>query len=83
LDHVHLFFGLNPKQSISDIVGIVKANSSKYINEQRLTPSKFEWQKGFGAFSYAKSQMDNVYKYILYRLYKLYSPISANALLYY
>jgi putative transposase len=65
LDHVHLFLGLNPKQSISDIVGIVKANSSKFINENSLTKNKFEWQKGFGAFSYAKSQMDNVYNYIL------------------
>jgi REP element-mobilizing transposase RayT len=65
LDHVHIFFGLNPKHSISDLMGTIKANSSKFINDNKLTTGKFEWQKGYGAFSYAKSQIDSVYKYIL------------------
>ncbi len=64
-DHVHLFVGLNPKQSISDLVKAVKSSSSKFINENEMIESKFEWQQGFGAFSYSKSQIENVYKYIL------------------
>ncbi len=43
----------------------VKAKSSKYINDNKLTKERFEWQKGFGVFSYSKSHVDKVYKYIL------------------
>lgn len=63
-DHVHCFFGLNPKQSLSDLMREVKANSSRWINENGWLPSRFEWQTGYGAFSYAKSQVDVVYKYV-------------------
>ncbi len=63
-DHVHVFVGLNPKQSISDLLQEVKANSSRWINEKKLTPGRFEWQSGFGAFSYGHSQIDEVVKYI-------------------
>jgi hypothetical protein len=42
----------------------VKAKSSKYINDQKLTISRFEWQEGYGAFSYSQSQIDAVYKYV-------------------
>lgn len=64
-DHVHLFFELNPSSSVSDIMEKVKANSSKWINEKHLVPGKFEWQRGYGAFTYSKSQRDNVIKYII------------------
>lgn len=63
-DHMHCFFTLKPSFSISDLMQSVKAKSSKWINEKGLTPERFEWQRGFGAFSYSKSQTDRVYHYI-------------------
>ena len=63
-DHVHLLFGLRPAQSLSDLMQDVKANSSKWINEKGFIRGKFQWQEGFGAFSYGKSQLKNVIKYI-------------------
>ena len=64
-DHVHILVGFHTTQSISDFMREVKANSSKWINEQKLTKGKFNWQEGYGAFSYSKSHQDNVYKYIM------------------
>ncbi len=64
-DHVHCFVGLKPSVSASELMKTVKAKSSKYINDHKLTPQRFEWQEGFGVFSYSKSHVDNVYKYIL------------------
>jgi REP element-mobilizing transposase RayT len=64
-DHCHFLIGLNPSQSISDLARDIKSNSSKWINEQELLKSPFHWQDGYGAFSYAKSQLDAVVKYIL------------------
>ena len=64
-DHVHIFFGLQPALSIADFMRIVKANSSKWINEKNFVNGKFNWQQGYGAFSYAKSQRDNVINYIM------------------
>jgi putative transposase len=64
-DHVHCFLGLKPTVSISELMKTVKAKSSKYINDHSLTKSRFEWQEGYGAFSYSHSQIDAVYKYIL------------------
>src|SRR5205085_11676491 len=63
-DHVHVFVGLKPDISISDLVRDIKANSSRFINDKKLTAGKFEWQDGFGAFSYSHSHIDKVYKYI-------------------
>ncbi len=63
-DHVHCFIGLKPKISISDLMKSVKAKSSKYINDNQLTEDQFEWQEGFGVFSYSHSQIDKVFKYI-------------------
>ena len=63
-DHLHLLIGLKPAQSISDLVRDVKAASSGFINEQKWIMGKFNWQEGFGAFSYAKGQIDNVARYI-------------------
>lgn len=64
-DHVHIFLGLNPKMSISDLVRDLKRSSSLWINEQKWFPGTFSWQDGYGAFSYGRSQLDDVYKYIL------------------
>jgi len=66
-DHVHLFFELDPKKSVSDVMRIVKTNSSKWINENGYIKGKFSWQEGYGAFSYARSQRNNVIKYIMYQ----------------
>ena len=64
-DHIHLLIGLNPTQSISDLMRIVKGESSEWINKANLTDKKFHWQEGYGAFSYGKSQIDAVVKYII------------------
>ncbi len=64
-DHVHIFFELNPAISLSDFIRDVKANSSKWINENKFVLGKFSWQEGYGAFSYSRSQRDNVIKYII------------------
>jgi REP element-mobilizing transposase RayT len=63
-DHVHCFLSLKPSVSISDLMKTVKAKSSKYINDNQLTDQRFEWQRGFGVFSYSKSHVDRVYNYI-------------------
>jgi putative transposase len=63
-DHVHCLFGLNPAISISDVMRSVKAKSSKWVNESARLQNRFEWQKGFGAFSYSHSQIDTIFKYI-------------------
>ena len=64
-DHVHCFLGLKPSVSISELMKTVKAKSSKYINDHHLIGSRFEWQEGYGAFSYSHSQIGAVYKYIV------------------
>jgi len=63
-DHVHCFLGLKPTVSISELMKIVKGRLSKYINDHNLTKSRFEWQEGYGVFSYSQSHIDSVYKYI-------------------
>lgn len=64
-DHVHLLVGIKPSITISDLVRDIKVGSSNFINQQHLVKGKFNWQEGFGAFSYSKSQIDSVIKYIL------------------
>jgi REP element-mobilizing transposase RayT len=64
-DHVHIFFELHPTTSISEIMQIVKQNSSKWINDNRFVSRRFNWQSGYGAFTYSRSQRDNVIKYII------------------
>jgi REP element-mobilizing transposase RayT len=64
-DHIHILVGMKPNISISDLVRDIKSNSSRYINESKWIRGKFSWQEGFGAFSYSKSHLDNVVKYIL------------------
>ena len=64
-DHTHILIGINPSVSISDLARDIKANSSKWINAKKYSAKHFRWQEGFGAFSYSKSQIDRVAKYIL------------------
>jgi putative transposase len=63
-DHIHILIGLRPAQSISDLMKEVKQSSSKWINQNKLTNGHFEWQEGYGAFSYSKSQINQVVSYI-------------------
>jgi REP element-mobilizing transposase RayT len=63
-DHVHILIGLKPDIALSDLMRDIKAGSSKFINEKRWDVGRFEWQEGFGAFSYARSQLDAVIRYI-------------------
>lgn len=64
-DHVHVFTGLKPSMNISELVRDIKNNSSNFINENNFLKGKFAWQEGYGAFSYAHSQLDDVYQYLL------------------
>lgn len=63
-DHTHLLVGLKPSISISDLVRDIKAGSSKFVNDNKFIMGKFNWQEGFGVFSYSRSQIDTVIKYI-------------------
>lgn len=64
-DHIHIFIGYNVNQLIPDLVEHIKTSSNKWINTNNLTNFKFEWQKGYGAFTHSRSQLDTVVKYIL------------------
>ncbi|MBL7995676.1 IS200/IS605 family transposase [bacterium] len=63
-DHIHILIGLKPETTLSDLVRDIKANSSKFINDKKWFRGKFNWQEGFGAFSYSQSQLDSVITYI-------------------
>ncbi|MGL4943717.1 MAG: IS200/IS605 family transposase [Thermoguttaceae bacterium] len=63
-DHVHILFSLNPSVAISNLMREVKASSSKFINDRQMIEGRFQWQTGYGAFSYSHSQIDSVYNYI-------------------
>jgi REP element-mobilizing transposase RayT len=64
-DHVHVFFELQPVMRISDQMRMLKATSSKWINDNKFVRGKFHWQEGYGAFSYSRSQRNNVINYIM------------------
>src|ERR1700742_2701287 len=59
-DHLHMFFGFRPTQSLSDLMQVVKGESSEWINKRNFTPAKFRWQEGYGAFSYSRSHVPRV-----------------------
>ena len=63
-DHIHILIGMRPTQSISDLMQDIKGSSSKWINQKGFIKGKFEWQEGYGAFSYGKSQVKDVIAYI-------------------
>jgi REP element-mobilizing transposase RayT len=63
-DHTHVFIGIKPDISVSDLARDIKSGSSKFLNRKLWMNKKFQWQKGFGAFSYASSQLSNVINYI-------------------
>lgn len=63
-DHIHVLIGIRPAQSISDLMKNIKQDSSKWINTNKFLKIHFEWQEGYGAFSYSKSQLNAVVNYI-------------------
>ena len=63
-DHVHILFGMRASQSLSNLMKDVKGCSSKWINENKLSNGWFSWQEGYGAFSYAKSDLPAIIQYI-------------------
>jgi putative transposase len=63
-DHIHILVGMRPTQSISDLLQDIKGSSSKWINSKKLVKGKFEWQEGYGVFSYSKTQIKTVALYI-------------------
>lgn len=63
-DHMHCFVGLKPAVSISELMKTVKAKSSKYINDHSLTSNRFEWQEGYGVFSYRQRDVDQIFNYV-------------------
>ena len=64
-DHIHFLIGMKPSCCLSDLVREVKKSSNDFIKEKNLSKSKFNWQEGYGAFSYSHSNLDNVIRYIL------------------
>ncbi len=63
-DHLHVLISMNPEQSPSKLMYHLKRNSSLWINRKHMTPGRFSWQEGFGAFSYGKSQITRIAEYI-------------------
>ena len=63
-DHVHVFFGMRPTQSLSDLMQDLKGDSSKWINQNGFVTGHFSWQEGYGAFSYSKSHVNAVIEYV-------------------
>lgn len=64
-DHIHIFIGYNVNQLIPDLVENIKTSSNKWIKDNNLSKFKFEWQKGYGAFSHSHSQVKAVVEYVL------------------
>lgn len=63
-DHIHFLIGMKPSCCLSDLVREIKKSSNDFINENKFSRYKFQWQEGYGAFSYSHSALDNVIAYI-------------------
>lgn len=63
-DHIHILITMKPSESISELVQKIKRDSSLWVNENKFVIGKFAWQEGFGAFTYSRSQVPVVVKYI-------------------
>ena len=64
-DHIHFLIGMKPTCNLSDLVREIKKSSNEFIKQEGLSKFRFNWQEGFGAFSYSHSQLDDVLKYIM------------------
>jgi len=63
-DHIHIFIGYNINQTIPKLVDLIKTSSNHWIKRNQLSKYKFDWQKGYGAFSYSQSQIPRVCRYV-------------------
>ena len=63
-DHLHILIGLRPSMALADLVREIKADSTNFINKNKLVHGRFSWQEGYGAFSYGHSQLDTIIRYI-------------------
>jgi len=63
-DHIHILFGMRPNQALSELVRMIKSDTTSWINQNQFIIGKFSWQKGYAAFSYSKSQVPSVARYI-------------------
>jgi len=63
-DHVHILIGLKPAMALADLVREIKADATNFINSRKLVHGRFNWQEGYGAFSYGHSQLDQIIRYI-------------------
>ena len=63
-DHLHMLIGMTPDLALSDLVREVKKSSTVFINDNKWVRGKFNWQEGFGGFSYSRSSLDSVIRYI-------------------
>ncbi|AXJ00537.1 REP element-mobilizing transposase RayT [Cyclonatronum proteinivorum] len=63
-DHVHFLIGMRPSCCLSDLVREIKKSSTAFVNEKKFCKHKFQWQQGYGAFSYSHSALDKVISYI-------------------
>jgi len=64
-DHTHIFVGFRPTILISDFVKEIKVESNEFITNKKWIKGKFNWQEGYGVFSYSHSHIDRVVKYVL------------------
>jgi len=63
-DHIHFLIGMKPSCCLSDLIREIKKSSNEFINERKFSKYKFQWQEGYGAFSYSHSDFSNVIQYI-------------------
>jgi len=63
-DHVHILIGLKPAMALADLVREIKADSTNFINKEKFVRGRFNWQEGYGAFSYGHSQLNTIIRYI-------------------
>lgn len=64
-DHIHIYLGYNVNHLIPDLVEEIKTSGNKWIRDNHLSKFRFEWQKGYGAFTHPRSHLDKIVKYVL------------------
>jgi len=63
-DHIHIFIDYNCKELVEDLVREIKKASNSYINQRNLTSRNFQWQSGYGVFSYSFREKEKITNYI-------------------
>jgi REP element-mobilizing transposase RayT len=64
-DHIHILIGYNLNDLIPDLVEEIKTSSNAWIKQKQLSKTRFEWQRGYGAFTHSHSAVYKVIQYIL------------------